>query len=129
LREYLLEGVAVQKILVYPKIQGLVILPGSVPLTTSSEALSSRPMLQLVQELKRRYPMRWVIFDLPPVLVSDDVLAFAPYIDAMLLVAEEGKTLRPELSRAAELVKASNQNLIGTVLNNSMERNSAYGMY
>jgi capsular exopolysaccharide synthesis family protein len=129
LREYLLDGVAVQKILVHPKIQGLVILPGSVPLTTSSEALSSRPMLQLVQELKRRYPMRWVIFDLPPVLVSDDVLAFAPYIDAMLLVAEEGKTLRPELSRAAELVKASNQNLIGTVLNNSMERNSAYGMY
>ena len=129
LREYLLEGVAVQKILVHPKIQGLVILPGSVPLTTSSEALSSRPMLQLVQELKRRYPMRWVIFDLPPVLVSDDVLAFAPYIDAMLLVAEEGKTLRPELSRAAELVKASNQNLIGTVLNNSMEKNSAYGMY
>lgn len=129
LREHLLEGTAVQKILVHPKIQGLVILPGSVPLTSSSEALSSRPMLQLVQELKRRFPMRWVIFDLPPVLESDDVLAFAPYIDAMLLVAEEGRTLRPELSRAAELVKASNQNLIGTVLNNSMERNSAYGMY
>jgi protein-tyrosine kinase len=128
LREHLLEGAPVQKILVHPKIQGLVILPGSVPLTTSSEALSSRPMLQLVQELKRRYPMRWVIFDLPPVLVSDDVLAFAPYIDAMLLVAEEGRTLRPELSRAADLVKSSNQNLIGTVLNNSMERNSMYGM-
>jgi len=82
-----------------------------------------------VQELKRRYPMRWVIFDLPPVLVSDDVLAFAPYIDAMLLVAEEGKTLRHELSRAAELVKETNQNLIGTVLNNSLEKKSAYGMY
>jgi len=86
-------------------------------------------MLQLVQELKRRYPMRWVIFDLPPVLVSDDVLAIAPYIDAMLLVVEEGKTMRPELARAAELVQASNQNLIGTVLNNSEERNSVYGMY
>ena len=129
LREHLLEGIPVQKILVHPKIQGLVILPGSGPLTSSSEALSSRPMLQLVQELKRRYPMRWVIFDLPPVLVSDDVLAFAPYIDAMLLVVEEGKTLRPELARAAELVQASNQNLIGTVLNNSMERNSVYGLY
>lgn len=129
LREHLLEGIPVQQILIHPKIQGLVLLPGSVPLTSSSEALSSRPMLQLVQELKRRYPMRWVIFDLPPVLVSDDVLAFAPYIDAMLLVVEEGKTLRPELARAAELVQASNQNLIGTVLNNSMERNSVYGLY
>lgn len=129
LREHLLDGTPLQQILVQPRIPGLVILPGSTPLSSSSETLSSRPMLQLVQELKRRYPMRWVIFDLPPVLVSDDVLAIAPYIDAMLLVVEEGKTLRPELARAAELVQASNQNLIGTVLNNSEERNSVYGMY
>jgi capsular exopolysaccharide synthesis family protein len=129
LREHLLDGTPVQKILVHPRIPGLVILPGSAPLNSSSEALSSRPMLQLVQELKRRYPMRWVIFDLPPVLVSDDVLAIAPYIDATLLVAEEGKTKPPELVRAAELLQASNQNLIGTVLNNSKERNSVYGMY
>ena len=129
LREHLLDGTPVQKILVNPRIPGLVILPGSVPLNSSSETLTSRPMLQLVQELKRRYPMRWVIFDLPPVLVSDEVLAIAPYIDAMLLVVEEGKTMRPELARAAELVQASNKNLIGTVLNNSGERNSVYGMY
>lgn len=129
LREHLLDGTPVQQILVQPRIPGLVILPGSMPLNNSSEMLSSRPMLQLVQELKRRYPMRWVIFDLPPVLVSDDVLAIAPYIDAMLLVVEEGKTTRPELARAAELIQASNLNLIGTVLNNSEERNSVYGMY
>ena len=129
LREHLLDGTPVQQILVNPRIPGLVILPGSVPLNSSSETLTSRPMLQLVQELKRRYPMRWVIFDLPPVLVSDDVLAIAPYIDAMLLVVEEGKTMRPELARAAELVQASNKNLIGTVLNNSGEKNSVYGMY
>lgn len=129
LREHLLDGTPVQRILVNPRIPGLVILPGSSPLSSSSETLTSRPMLQLVQELKRRYPMRWVIFDLPPVLVSDEVLAIAPYIDAMLLVVEEGKTMRPELARAAELVQASNKNLIGTVLNNSGERNSVYGMY
>jgi capsular exopolysaccharide synthesis family protein len=129
LREHLLDGTPVQQLLVNPRIPGLVILPGSTPLNSSSESLSSRPMLQLVQELKRRYPMRWVIFDLPPVLVSDDVLAIAPYIDATLLVVEEGKTLRPELARAAELLQTSNQNLIGTVLNNSKERNSVYGMY
>ena len=129
LREHLLDGTPVQQVLVHPRIPGLVILPGSTPLNSSSESLSSRPMLQLVQELKRRYPMRWVIFDLPPVLVSDDVLAIAPYIDATLLVVEEGKTMRPELARAAELLQTSNQNLIGTVLNNSKERNSVYGMY
>lgn len=128
LREHLLEGTPVEKVLVHPQIQGLVILPGSTPLNSSSEAMSSRSMMQLVQELKRRYAMRWVIFDLPPALVSDDVLAFAPYIDAMLLVVEEGKTLRQDLARAAELVQASNQNLIGTVLNNSNERSSVHGL-
>jgi len=129
LRDHLLQGIPVQQILVHPRIHGLVLLPGSTPLHSSSEALSSRPMLQLVQELKRRYTMRWVIFDLPPVLVSDDVLAIAPYLDAMLLVVEEGRTLRQELARSAELVQTSNQNLIGTVLNNSEERNSVYGVY
>jgi len=33
-----------------------------------------------------------------PVLASDDVLAFAPYLDAMLLVVEEGKTQREQLA-------------------------------
>jgi Mrp family chromosome partitioning ATPase len=68
-----------------------------------------------------------VVFDMPPVLTTDDVLAFSPYIDAALLVVEDGKTRRDELARAAELLKAANQNLIGTVLNKSDEKNNIYG--
>ena len=128
LREHLLDGVPVQQILVHPQIRRLVLMPGSSPLSNSSEMLSSSMMLQLVQELKKRYPMRLVVFDLPPVLASDDVLAFAPYIDTVLLVAEEGKTFRDELARAAELIQASNQNLIGTVLNKSPEKSTVYGL-
>jgi len=129
LREHLIDGTPIQQILVHPQIRRLVILPGSHSLSNSSEMLSSPVMLQLVQELKKRYPMRLVIFDLPPVLATDDVLAFAPYIDAVLLVIEEGKTNRDEMARAAELIQASNQNLIGTVLNKSDERSTGYGIY
>ncbi len=127
LREYLLDGVAVEQILVHPQISRLVILPGSTPVPNTSEMLSSPGMLHLVQELKRRYPTRLVVFDMPPVLTTDDVLAFAPYVDAALLVVEEGKTRRDELARAAELLQAANQNLIGTVLNKSEEKNNIYG--
>jgi len=128
LREHLLDGIAVEQTLVHPEqIQRLVLLPGSTPVNSSSEMLSSLDMLDLVQQLKKRYPSRLVIFDLPPVLASDDVLAFAPYLDAMLLVVEEGKTQREQLARAAELLQATNQNLIGTVLNKSAEQNSMYG--
>jgi capsular exopolysaccharide synthesis family protein len=130
LQEYLQDGMAIEQMLVHPQQnQRLVILPGSKPASNSSEMLSSLDMLELVQQLKKRYPSRLVIFDLPPVLSSDDVLAFAPYLDAMLLVVEEGKTQREQLARAAELLQATNQNLIGTVLNKSAEQNSMHGSY
>jgi protein-tyrosine kinase len=119
LRDHLLEAAPIEQILVNPEIRRLVILPGGAPLMNSSEVLSSPVMLRLVQEVKRRYPSRLVVFDLPPVLTSDDVLAFAPYLDAALLVVEEGKTTREDAARAAELLAAANHNLIGTVLNKS----------
>lgn len=124
LREYLLGALPVEEILVHPLIRRMVVLPGSGPVPSSSELLVSPVMLALVHELKRRYPARYVIFDLPPVLAGDDVLAFAPYLDSMLLVAEEGRTARAELARAAELIQDSNHNLLGTVLNRSAERSS-----
>lgn len=127
LREYLLGALPVEQILIHPLIRRFVVLPGSGPVPSSSELLVSPVMLALVQELKRRYPTRHVIFDLPPVLTGDDVLAFAPYLDAMLLVAEEGKTERAELARSAELIRDSNHNLLGTVLNRSSERGSLSG--
>lgn len=128
LRDHLLEGVPIEDILIHPEIHRLVLLPGSTPLINSSEMLSSPVMLQLVHELKRRYPTRLVIFDLPPVLTTDDVLAFAPYVDSALLVVEEGKALRDEVTRAVELLQRSNQNLIGTVLNKSEEKTAVYGL-
>jgi protein-tyrosine kinase len=124
LREYLLGALPLEQILIHPLIRRMVVLPGSGPVPSSSELLVSPVMLALVQELKRRYPARHVIFDLPPMLTGDDVLAFAPYLDSMLLVVEEGKTVRAELARAAELIQGSNHNLMGTVLNRSGERSS-----
>jgi Mrp family chromosome partitioning ATPase len=75
-------------------------------------------MVQLVEELKTRYPDRIVLFDLPPLLVGDDVIAFAPNLDAIMLVLEEGKTTRDELVRAYELLDG--QRIIGTVMNKSV---------
>jgi Mrp family chromosome partitioning ATPase len=77
--------------------------------------LNSPKMSRLVDELKTRYASRIVIFDLPPVLNAADAMAFAPYVDATLLVVEEGKTLRQDVERAVELL--SGTNVMGTVLN------------
>jgi capsular exopolysaccharide synthesis family protein len=123
--EFLLEGIDLHEILFNPGIERLTILPGSKSFTNSSEMLSSPKMVQLVRELKVRYPNRIVIFDMPPILSCDDVIAFSPYIDAILLVVEDGGTKRDELKRAYSLL--DNANIIGTVLNKSEDSNIAYG--
>jgi exopolysaccharide/PEP-CTERM locus tyrosine autokinase len=117
LSEHLLDGVPLEDILFNPGIEGLVVLPGGRPLQTSSELLGSQKMQALVQELKRRYPSRVVLFDLPPVLSAADALAFSPHVDATIMVVEEGRTSAEDVLRAAEMLESTN--LIGTVLNNS----------
>ena len=77
--------------------------------------LNSPKMAQLVKDMKSRYHSRIIIFDLPPVLTSADALAFSPYVDAALLVIEEGVTQKHEVERAVDLL--STTNIIGTVLN------------
>jgi len=70
-------------------------------------------------------PRRVVIFDMPPLLASDDVLAFAPQFDSLLLVVSEGQSGRAMLRGAKEVL--AEMNLMGVVLNRSKERNeSAY---
>ena len=119
LSDYLLTDVPVEQVLVNPGIPGLVIFPGGAPLSNSSEMLGSQKMRRLVRELKERYSSRIVVFDVAPLLTSPDVLAFAPYVDAALMVVEDGKTPREEVSRAAELLGSTP--LLGTVLNKSDE--------
>jgi protein-tyrosine kinase len=119
LSDYLMSNTPIEELLINPGIAGFVFLPSGAPLLNSSEALGWRRMADLVTELKTRYPSRIVVFDLPPLLYTADVLAFAPYIDAALLVVEEGKTSRGDVKRAQELLTATH--LIGTVLNKSTE--------
>lgn len=115
LSDFLVSDVAVEEILVHPGIGRFVILPGGKPLPNSSEMLASRKMADLVSELKTRYPERYVIFDLPPLLNSADVLAFSPHADAALLVIEDAHTRREDIARAAQLLGTTH--LLGTVLN------------
>jgi Mrp family chromosome partitioning ATPase len=120
LHDYLLDDVPLENILVNPGVDRLVVLPGRGSLDNSSEMLSSPKMVNLVNELKARYPERFIVFDLPSLLETDDALAFSPYIDAALLVVEEGRTSGRDLARASEMLESVN--VIGTVLNKSAER-------
>lgn len=119
--DYLEGSAELAAALVNPGIEGLVLLPVRRPVLNSSELLSSPRMLHLLSELKGRYPDRIVIFDLPPLLASDDSLVVLPHIDASLLVIREGGARAGEIARSLRLLE--NHNLLGTVLNDSAEEN------
>ena len=84
--------------------------------------LNSPKMAQLVADMKSRYHSRIIIFDLPPVLSSADALAFSPYVDAALLVVEEGSTQKQDVERAVELLETTN--IVGTVLNKAARKSA-----
>lgn len=113
--DYLTDNIPLSEILFNPGIDRLVVVPAGEPIVDSSELLSKQRMTDLVIELKQRYPSRLVLFDLPPLLMTDDALAFLPNVDAALVVLEEGKTQKEDLLHAIELLKGTN--VLGTVLN------------
>ena len=118
LRDFILSDTPLSEILVNPGIERLVVLPGRGETSMgSSEMLTGPKMQQMIEEIKNRYQSRIIIFDMPPILASDDVLASLDYYDAMLLVVEEGGNKPDEVKTALQLL--SDKSLLGTVLNKS----------
>ena len=124
LSDYLFGDATVESLLVNPGIRGLVVLSGGTPQLNSSEMLGSNRMAGLVQELRTRYASRIIVFDMPPLLEGADVLAFAPHVEAALLVVEEGQTSRDDVARAVDLLRGTQ--LIGTVLNKAHVERGRY---
>lgn len=105
----------VPQALVNPGLPRLVVLPTTRPLANSSEVLSSSRVAGIIEELRDRYQERIVIFDLPPVLAADDVLAVLPRIDCVLMVVGSGMSNQKEIEEAMRHLGGTN--LLGVALN------------
>jgi protein-tyrosine kinase len=128
LSDYLLGDESMDNIIYSPDIERFAVIPNFQPLQQSSELLASPRMLELLRMLENEMPRRIVIFDMPPILASDDVLAVAPPLDGVLLVVGEGATSRDSLRSAKEVL--AEMNLLGGVHNRSSERDdNAYYSY
>ena len=67
-----------------------------------------------------------VVFDLPPMLASDDVMAFVPNVDcAILVVAAESTT--PREADVCERDLSEKTNVVGVVLNKCRYTPDKYG--
>ncbi len=119
--DYLKNGVPIPELLIHPQgLNKLVLLPGGRPAPDAAELVRSPQMTDLVQELKHCYPDRYVLFDLPPILTFADAMAFAPYVDGIILVVEANKTPREDIDRCLEMLKKFP--VLGFVLNKTMHQ-------
>jgi len=122
--DYLYDDEPVSDLLINPGFDRLVILPGGKRNEdVSSELLTLPKMTELVMDIKSRYQSRIVLFDLPPLLTSDDAMLFMSNYDAVLLVVEEGKTTPSEIQRSIALLEETQ--LAGVVLNKAQEKDCA----
>jgi protein-tyrosine kinase len=117
LSDYLSGTAKIDDIIYDVGIPRLAVIPNAHAAEQPSELLGTARMDELVEHLKADSPKRVIIYDLPPLMVSDSVLTFAPRVDGLLLVVSEGITDRKTLTAARHVL--SEMNLIGVVLNRS----------
>lgn len=128
--KYLMGQAEISDIVYKPEgLQRISVIPSFGIVENSSDLLSGPRMKELLAWIRQQSDDTIVIFDMPPVLVDDDVLAFCPEVDAILLVVAQGKTDRSALEKATELL--ADANMLGVVLNRCDDKSSdnTYGYY
>lgn len=104
----------------------LAIGTSAAPIRNSAELLFSSVTAEAVAELRQVFRPDIIIYDLPPTLVSDDVMAFVPHLDCVLLVAAAEKTRLDEVDKS-ERDLAERTNVLGVVLNKCRYMGDEYG--
>jgi Mrp family chromosome partitioning ATPase len=104
------------------------VLPGVERVEGTSELLTGPRMQGLIDTLANKKQSRVALFDLPPILVGDDVVALSEMLDAVILIVEEDVTTSTELEKALELLKETT--VLGCVLNKAKDNEvKSYGEY
>jgi protein-tyrosine kinase len=104
----------------------LAIGSSSEPQRNSGDLLMSASAGQAAAGIKAAFAPDVVIYDLPPMLVSDDALAFLPHLDCVLLVAGAEKSRLDEVDKCEHELAESGK-LLGVALNMCRYMGDEYG--
>jgi protein-tyrosine kinase len=100
------------------------VLPVEKPISDSSTWMASRAMSLLLRAIRTEYQSHIIIFDLPPILASDDVITVLPQLDCSLLVAAAGTTKATEIEECNRHLKGTQ--VIRFVLNKAIAEHPYY---
>lgn len=102
----------------------LMVLPTESSTVHSSELIGSRIMNTMLQEIRRSFRSRTVIFDMPPILQGDEVLAVLPRIDCVLLVTAAGISTQHQIIECNKHLQSTE--VVRLVLNKANEPTAGY---
>jgi Mrp family chromosome partitioning ATPase len=95
---------------------------------SSAELLLNAATAQGAAAIRAAFLPDVILWDLPPVLISDDVMAFVPHLDCVLLVAAAEQTRLDEVDKCEQEL-AEQTNVLGVVLNKCRYMGEDYGYY
>jgi protein-tyrosine kinase len=102
--DHLRDSTPVSELIAWPGIEKLTVMSGGGTASGGCELLGSPRMWELVQDLKGRYPERYVFFDAPPLLGNADAMRLLPLVDYVIVVVRAGATTSERIHRALKLI-------------------------
>jgi Mrp family chromosome partitioning ATPase len=96
------------------------------PITYAAELLQSPDTPRVLFDIKNRLNPDVMLFDLPPMLVNDDVLSFIPNVDCTILVTAAESSTVAEIDVCERSLK-NETNFLGVVLNKCYYGIEKYG--
>jgi protein-tyrosine kinase len=91
-----------------------------------TSVLLSRKTAELVERIQTDYAPDLMIFDVPPVLTSDDSRAILKDMDCAIMVAKAGASTLPQVDNC-EREMAEHTNVLGIVLNDCRDGTDLHG--
>lgn len=103
-------------------IDRLTVLPGGEAIANSSEWISGPDMQRYLSDFRNSRRSRYIVYDMPAILRSDDVLKTIKNFDCSLLVLDDGCSSSSEIQQSVDIMQKTN--FLGYVLNREKSINS-----
>ena len=119
------ESIDMSSVLLKTNIDKLSILPSGTAHERATELLASDAMIQLLDNVARRYSDRIVIFDSPPLLLTTESRVLASHMGQIVMVVRAESTLKSDVQHALSTIESCPVKML--VLNQA--RTTAKGSY
>lgn len=129
LSDCLIDGSDLSDAIVHTGIAKMSLLPAGRQVENPVELFSSHRMREIIEELRHRYPDRYVIIDSPPVLPIAETRILGHMVDGILLVVSEDLSSRKNIEETMTYLTGTH--ILGIVYNMAtfLRANGSYPRY